>query len=613
MSALTLILTLMLTLILTMSMPAGATDSAPAATLQELDKRLAEAFVERGIPGASVALVEDGKITFLKDYGVADKASGVPVTPDTVFRAASISKSFTSIGIMMLVEQGKLKLDARLADLAPEIKFNNPWEQSAPVRLVHLLEHTSGWPVISGRIEITQGPGWPLRRGIEFASPEFVSRWQPGQFAVYSNNGPAVAGLVLEKVAAQDFSSFERDRVLRPMGMPSADFDLTPALASRLARSYGANGAQTPYLRMILPPSGSLSTSVRELAKLVEFFIGRGSVDGRQLLSPQSVERIERSESSLASYGLGNFPLNDVGTSYRGHNGEIDSFTSLYGYSASQRTGYVVLANGGEGVDAKTPISSLMQTYLNRQHAFAPLPQFPIAQGDLSALAGFYRNVTPAKSLMRPYAEALGFAHVAVGDGRPLIGKHAYFATTARSFRRDDRDNASLAFVQSGGDSYLVSGGLGDRKREPGWRIGVYCVVGAITLLGGVLALCGLPVWLFAAYRKKLAAQGGLTLRILPLLAFATCAGTFVLPFVALTSGIGMLAKLAEPGMLCMTILACSVAFPLLAAAGLWRALRCRQAGRLIRWYAGLTSSAILALAAYAAAIGWIGLRTWTM
>jgi CubicO group peptidase (beta-lactamase class C family) len=599
----------------------AATPAEPApATLDELDERLAKVFVQRGIPGAALALVEDGKIVFLKGYGVADKVSGERVTPDTIFRAASISKSFTSIAIMQLVDNGKLELNARLADLAPEIRFNNPWEQSDPVRLVHLLEHTTGWPDISTRVELQNGPGWSVQRGVEFASPEFVSRWKPGQLAVYANAGPAVAGYVLEKVSGQDFATFERERVLRPMGMASADFELTPELAAKVAKSYASDGRPTPYQHIIMSPSGSLATSVRELSRLVLFFLGRGTIDGRPMLSPQAVERIEHGEASLAAragfdggHGLGNFPLNDTGPTFRGHNGEIDSFTSVYGYSLAQGSGYVVLANGGEGVDFRTPVTGLIQAYLGRKHLPAPAPLFPVDQTELAALTGFYRNVTPAKDLMRPYAEVLGMSRVTLLDGVLHVSGKPYRPTGKHSFRRADRETTSLAFAVQDGHTYALSGGLGDRKREAGWRIAGYAIVAALALLGGVFGLLALPVWGVAAYRHRLDGKGGWRVRLMPLLAFGCLCATFMLPLVGISGGIGTLAMLAVPSLLSLPILLCSVAFPLLAVVGLWYALTIKRASRMVRWHAGLTSAGILVIATYAWSIGWIGLRTWTM
>src|SRR5262249_23267718 len=149
---------------------AVAADQPVPKTIEELDKRLAERFAKDGIPGAAVAVVENGQIVFAKGYGVADKAKNTPVTPDTIFRAASISKSFTGIAVMTAVQDGKLALDGRVKDLAPEVKFVNPWEDTDPLRLVHLVEHTTGWPDISLRVLTTDGKGWSLLRGVQDAS-----------------------------------------------------------------------------------------------------------------------------------------------------------------------------------------------------------------------------------------------------------------------------------------------------------------------------------------------------------------------------------------------------------------------------------------------------------
>src|SRR5262249_22353876 len=362
----------------------------------------------------------EGAIAFLKGYGVADRAKGTPVTPETVFRAGSISKSLTGIAIMTAVEDGKLSLDGRLKDLAPEVAFANPWEDTDPVRLVHLLEHTTGWPDISLRVLTTDGKGWTLLRGVKESSSEFVSRWPPGRFSVYNNAGPAVAGVILEKATSQEFNSYMRERVLRPMGIATGDFELTPELAGRLSTSYCAGNVESPCQEIILGPAGSLDVSVKELAQLVRFYLANGTVDGRAILNPASVARIERSESTLASpvgfaehgYGLGNVPFPDKGVTFRGHNGGIDSFTSVYGYARAANAGYVLLANGGQGVDIARPAARLVQDYLTRDRGLHPPPTVSVAAARLEADAGFYRPVTPSNRLTRPYQEVLGLARV---------------------------------------------------------------------------------------------------------------------------------------------------------------------------------------------------------
>ncbi|WP_229423486.1 hypothetical protein [Massilia frigida] len=102
---------------------------------------------------------------------------------------------------------------------------------------------------------------------------------------------------------------------------------------------------------------------------MARFYIGRGSVDGQRILTPESVARIERAESNLGAtfgfsnaYGLGNTPMADSGITFRGHNGSIDSFTSVLGYTLRNGSGYVLMANGGEGVDFAGPAAHLIQS-----------------------------------------------------------------------------------------------------------------------------------------------------------------------------------------------------------------------------------------------------------
>lgn len=606
-------------LALAASAPAG-NDPTPKS-IEELDALLAKQFQADAIPGTAVAIVEDGQISFAKGYGVADKAKATPVTPDTVFRAASISKSFTGIAVMAAVQDGKVALDGRLKDLAPEVKFENPWEEKDPVRLAHLIEHTTGWPDISLRILTMEGKGWSLARGVETASTEFVSRWKPGRFAVYNNAGPAVAGLILEKTTGQDFNAYMRTRVLRPMGIATGDFELTPELAPRLAKSYDLNGRETPFQHIILPPAGSLDVSVKELAQIVRFFLGRGTIDGTQILTPESVSRIERGESTVASaagfaaynYGLGNAAFPDKGPQFRGHNGGIDSFTSVYGYSVAANAGYVILANGGNGVDIGRPAAQLIQRYLTRNLKPNSARIVAVDQAKLDTYAGLYRVVTPSNTLTQPYQQILGLRWVSASNGKLTMNGTDFFPTSEHTFRRADREAPTAAFVSDGEGTYRFSA-FDASVKEPAWRAVLIVATLALLLVGAVSGLVLLPIWLIALIRGRLADRGGVLVRILPLLAIGAMLTTFALPFSYLGTGaIPDALALVTPGAYSYAIFAFSVAFPLLGALGLWRGVVTGDANLFIRGYAVLTSLAVLLFSLYCATIGWIGAQTWAM
>jgi CubicO group peptidase (beta-lactamase class C family) len=600
-----------------------ADDAGPPRpeNLQELDQALGKIFTDGAIPGASVAIIENGRVVFTKGYGVSDTATKKPVTPDTVFRAGSISKSLTGIAIMTAVEAGKLSLDGKLSELAPDVKFDNPWEAGNPIRLVNLLEHTTGWPDISFRVLTMDGPGWSLQRGVKFASTEFVSRWQPGRFAVYNNSGPAVAGLVLERASGQEFNSYMRAHVLRPMGMASSDFELTPTLAKRLSKSYLSDGRAAPFQNIVLGPSGSLDASAPELAQLVRFYLGRGTIDGHRLLTARSIERIERGESSLAagvglttgSYGLGNTPSFDQGVTFRGHNGSIDSFTSVYAYTPQNNSGYVQMANGGEGVDFADPASRLVQSYLTRHSPTVIAANVPVDSKVLASYAGLYRRMTPDNAFTRPFQELLGLTRVSAGKDKLIIGGKDFFPASQHLFRRAGRDSPNMAFVEADGETYMVSA-KGATVKEPMWRAILIAAVLATLALGLVVAIFMSPVWLVAWARGRLAHGGGALIRFLPLLAFTALGICFALPFAIFMSGDVVATRaLATPGMVSITVFVCSLLYPLLSGFGLWRAIRGKGTGIFVRAYVGFTSSALLVYSAYAASIGWVGVRTWMM
>ncbi len=598
---------------------AYAGETPAPASLEALDRELAKIFAAGEIPGASLALVEAGQITFAKGYGLSDVAGKVPATADTPFRAGSISKSVTAIALMTLVEQGKLSLDARVAEAAPEVPFVNAWEEARPLRLVHLLEHTSGWPDIGTRVLAKDEPRWSTLEGARFASPEFVSRWEPGRFMVYCNAGAGVVGVAIERASGRAFDDYAREAVLRPLGMQRADFALTPELARQIAKSYAGDGTETPYQHIVVKPAGSLNVSARELAQLVRFFLGRGAVDGREVLSPASVTRIERSETNLAAsagfshgYGLGIAPLPDAGITFRGHNGGIDSFTSVMAYSARANSGYVLMANGGAGVDFATPAAQLIQRYLTRRLALAPPPTIALSEAALARYAGFYRNVTPPNAFMRPYVEAIGWTRVTLVDGVLHRGEQALHPVSAQLFRRDDREDVSLAFVEDGGRVYGVTA-YNTGVQEPAWKPLAALLVAASLVFGALVGVAMLVPWLIAAARGRLATRGGLLVRVLPFMGVVALVVTFLVPIQLLMSSPTSARPLAEVGAWSLAVFVASLLVPALGVSGLALAWRTASAGRFVRVAAAITSLGLLAVAVYMGAIGWLGARTWGM
>lgn len=615
----------MLTLVLLLAPPVHAADSAAPRSIGEVDTRLGALIREANIPGATVALVENDRVTFAKGYGMADVTAHEPATADTPFRAGSISKSLTAIAVMTLVERGKLSLDDRLADFAPDVHFTNPWEATHPIRLANLLEHTTGWPDITTGVLAKDEKAWSVREGVQFASGSYVSRWAPGRFMVYNNAGPAVAALALERATGAPFDDYLRGAVLRPMGMATADFALPPDLARRIAKSYAPDGKETPYQYIVLKPAGSLTASARELAQLVRLFVSEGVVDGSRILSPESIARIERSETNLASpvgftngYGLGNTEFPDPGIAFRGHNGQIDSFTAVYGYNRRCHCGYVLMANGGSGVNFGTPMAELIQSWLTRDLSLQAAPEVPVPTATLARYAGFYRVITPPNSLLRPYLEILNGTRVQVKGNRLVFASlgddREFLAVSDHLFRRPDREGPSVAFVEEGGKVYRLGALTGASVQTPGWMVALVGLVAAGLALGALIGVAMLLPWLWLAFRGRLAGSGGLFMRLAPLASTACFGALMAMPLMVIAgSSTSALHQLADIGPYSLTLLGCSIAFPVLALGAWVKAFRNRDARRMVRAYILIHAGSLLVTAAYLAALGWIPMRSWAM
>ena len=182
----------------------------PARSIDELHQQVEKILKDTHTNGVSIAIVhKNGLELGFRPRRLADLASNRAATADTLFRIGSTSKTFISLSILMLVDQGKLSLDDPLHTLAPEVWFDNPWESSDPVRVVNLLEHTTGWDDLHFREYAKQAPdSMSLREGLDYDHHSRTSRWPPGTRMAYCNAGPAVAAYVIEKLTGQKFEDF---------------------------------------------------------------------------------------------------------------------------------------------------------------------------------------------------------------------------------------------------------------------------------------------------------------------------------------------------------------------------------------------------------------------
>ena len=362
-----------------------AAHSVCAATPPEAEKRIDELFrpVAGGkSPGAAVAVVRNGEVIFMKAYGMADVAKGAVNSPATIFRLASITKTFTAVAVLQLVEGGKLKLND------PMSKYIADFPDTDRILISHLLSHTAGVADFIPYEELKTRP-------LEF---------EPGSRISYSNNGYAILGRVIEKVSGQPWDEYLRDHIFLPLDMKHTGYDRTPELTGR-ATGYlaGKDGQYQP----IAPQDGLGAYAGGGLYSTVEDMVRwDGGLSSGKLLRKETLERASTpgllTDGRRTVYGLGWMTTNYRGLREVGHGGDITGFNTYYARYPDARLSVIVLSNVGMRPPGPLPVSAdlvhrIAEIWLeDRMQTRDVLREVKVTTASLESYVGRYRLDAPA-------------------------------------------------------------------------------------------------------------------------------------------------------------------------------------------------------------------------
>jgi CubicO group peptidase (beta-lactamase class C family) len=597
---------------------------APATTA-ELQKRIERILKQTLTPGAGVAVVRRDGPEWVAGIGLADVAAKVQVTPATLFRIGSVSKGFVSLSVLKLQLEGKLSLQDTLRSRAPDVEFTNPWEASDPVRIVNLLEHTSGWDDLALReYAYNPEPELTLREGLAYYPKSRTSRWRPGTRFSYANSGPAAAAYVVERVTGMRFEDYVEQNWFKPLHMDTASYFDTPEVRSRLTKLYHEDGTTPyPYWHIIVRPAGAINASAREMANYVQFYLNRGSFGGVQLLPAEAIDRMELPTSTYAAreglkagYGLGNYATVDDRWVFHGHNGGVEGGLSEIAYLPDAGAGYVAMINSAN-TGALTQITELLRGYVTRTLAKPALPpEAAVTPGFAQEYSGWYEPTSVRPERARFLVRILGLTRMTVQKGGLLLrgvfgGERRFIAVTARLFRRDSQAVPTLALISDKSEGTLVEMPGGTFRRIPAWVPWLeFSVIAAMLLLMASSAVFAL-VWVPRKIFGDLGSAGYLRVRAMPVLA----ALSFLAAFVLFMSAAGVpIERLGRPTAWSVGIFVSIIAFALFAVLGMTLALRFRDRGirRLVWWHAFAASAVMTVVAAYLAYWGILGWRPWS-
>lgn len=358
---------------------------------------------QKQLPALSISLVDDDRIVWDAGFGFQDAEQKVPATADTVYRVGSVSKLFTDIAVMQLVESGDLDLDVPIQNYLPDFKPDNPF--GVPLTLRQMMSHQSGL-VRESPVGHYFDPTEPTLGETIASLNNTTLVYQPKTKIKYSNAAIAVVGAVLEKHSDVSHPEQVKRKILNPLHLNSSSFLVTPAIEPRLATgwmwTYDGRRFEAPTFLLGTGPAGNLYSSVQDLAKFTICLFQDGKTPaGESVVQPDTLKlmttAVQDAEGRALGFGLG-FHIQELdGYTKIGHGGAVYGFSTQLEALPERRLGAVVAS----ALDGSNGVAGRLADYALRLMIAAqdgqPLPVYrqtaPVPPERARELVGTYDEV----------------------------------------------------------------------------------------------------------------------------------------------------------------------------------------------------------------------------
>ena len=350
-----------------------------------LDRQLAALSQRPEMAGLAVAVVEDGKLSFVRTYGVSDASTGAPVTAQTLFRWASVSKTATGVLAAALANDGSLDLNRPVASWGTSLRL--PRGAEAHVTLDQLLAQRTGLTKNAYDEKLEEGQDPAALRASLAAAP---LQCDPGTCHTYQNVAFDTASEILGKAANEPFADAVEDRLFRPLGMVSAGYG-RDRLTSAKDWAKPHRGAQIRPIKEAywrVPAAAGVESDIVDFAKWMQAMMGkRPDVLPDPVLQLAHHPRVGtgrlyggtlRAATGDAGYGLGWRSFTYAGNRLEGHSGAVEGYRATMIFEPATRTGVVALWNSDWGFPFRIPFT-VIDSYHKRDDAgwldLSELPQ----------------------------------------------------------------------------------------------------------------------------------------------------------------------------------------------------------------------------------------------
>jgi len=443
-----------------------------------MDARVGEILNRHPAVGLALGIVRDGRLASFHGHGLADIASSTPITEDTVFRIASITKTFTAVAVMQLWERGLVDLDAPANDYLRAYRLVPAKASWRPATLRHLLTHSAGLPEVyrpGGALRPDFGESVPVGQPVPALAELYRGGLrigaEPGTRFVYGNHSPATVGQIVEDVSGEPLDRYFREHIFEPLGMADTDLLRSDNVRSRLATGYslGASGPKAVSEReFVTAGAASIYSTPRDMARYVAALLGGGSNEHGSILKAATLasmfEPHYQPDPRIPGIGLAFFRADLGGHRAVEHQGILPGFNSQIFLAPDDGVGVIAFTNGARDAMLWLPAecAALLRHLLGvpDEAIRTDVPQHPEVWGDICGwyqlaalltdvrLRGFFgagvevfirsdrltlRFLTPIPALYRgftlhpddandPYVFRIDFSAFGIGALRVLFG-----------------------------------------------------------------------------------------------------------------------------------------------------------------------------------------------
>lgn len=396
-----------------------------AAKIQEM---LTLAHKYRQFNGSAL-VAENGKVIYKGGFGMANMEWEIPNAPDTKFRLGSITKQFTAVLTLQLVEQGKIKLDGKITDYLPDFRK----DIGEKVTVHHLLTHTSGIPSYTSQPGFFQNVSRNPYKVADFVKTYTSGNleFEPGTKFSYNNSGYFLLGAIVERITGKSYEQALKEMIFDPLGMKNTGYDHHDTLLPKRAAGYArtANGyANAAYLDMSIPyAAGSLYSTVEDL------YLWDQALYTDKVLTPQSKELMYKPFLQDYAYGWAitktSFKLNDQPVPIITHGGGINGFTTTIVRFPKEKNLIVILDNTGNPnlnrLSDRIARIIYNQPYEPPKQSIAAIIEKTIAEKGIEAGVAEYRELKTKQAATYDFSEpelnALGYRLMGTGKTKDAI------------------------------------------------------------------------------------------------------------------------------------------------------------------------------------------------